>query len=119
MRVILLLTLACLFFSASIESTYAEKLSPRARGLDGAITERDAVQRRYDVSPDRTILSLSRCVTLLIEHLVIARTPAPFFVLIDSDKSDNYDEPSLNPPPHDGKMRRFVNLDEDPWEEQK
>jgi len=118
MRVILLFTLACLICSVSVGSAFAAKPPSRAGEPELAGTGNDRVQCPQDSSSDCISGYFSRCVTLLIEHIVIARTPTPFFVLIDSEKGDIY-EPKLNPPPHDGRMRRFVDLDEDPWEEQK
>jgi hypothetical protein len=118
MRVILILTLACLLLSIPAESVFAKE-NPCVDGRKQAVwSDADEYADRRNVSLTNSSGLSSRIISFLVGRCAIIRTPTILFALIDSEKGER-DEPYLDPPPHEGPWRTRIDLDEDPWEEQK
>ncbi len=118
MRVILILTLAFLLLSVSaVSGSSAERLSVDGKKVS-SYTGSEKSANRQSFVPFSSSGFPSRFVSLLIGRFAITRTPTILFVLIDSEKGER-DEPYLDPPPNEGPWRTRIDLDEDPWEEQK
>lgn len=118
MRVILVLTLACLLLSASAVTVSATEYPTVDSKKTGSFAGSEERANRQSFVPHGSFGIPSRFVSLLIGRFAITRTPTILFVLIDSEKGER-DEPYLDPPPHEGPWRTRIDLDEDPWEEQK